>query len=93
VMQVLYYISFWLFVAFSIAKVVMHVALDARNGYPIQYGKTRGYVYLLPYDKEVSIRDEKLKRICNFVYKIAMVLLVITILAAVLRFILKQYPH
>jgi hypothetical protein len=89
--QVLYYISFWLFVAFSIAKVVMHVALDARNGYPIQYGKTRGYVYLLPYGKEVSIRDEKLKRICNSVYKFNMLFLVTTVLTATLRFILKQY--
>ncbi|ULQ55963.1 hypothetical protein KJS94_15035 [Flavihumibacter rivuli] len=65
------YIFFLLaFITIFIAKIIIQIILDRRNGYPIVYGSAWGHVSFLPYNKEVAEEDKKLKTICNKLQKL-----------------------
>lgn len=73
----------------AIAKGSIHVLLDLRNNYKIDFARSKGYVYFLPYDKDVSEKDISLKRICNYLQKIMILSLVFFVIIFLFKFILK----
>lgn len=88
-MQVFFIISVLLFALSFGAKSIIHVILDTRNGYKIDYASSKGFVYFLPYDKDVSGTDESLKRACNYLQKLSIWFLIIFMIAFALRFVNK----
>lgn len=89
-MQIFYIVSLIFFAIFFATKSVIHIILDSRHGYQIQYGSSRGFVYFLPYDKEVSAENLRLKKICNFLQKISIISLVTFLIAFFSRLILSR---
>ena len=89
-MQVFFIISILLFVLSFGAKSIIHVILDARNSHKIDYATSKGFVYFLPYNKDVSGADERLKSACNYLQKLSIWFLTIFVAAFLLRFIGKQ---
>ena len=89
-MQVFFIISLLLFTISFGAKSIIHVILDNRNGYQINYGSSRGFVYFLPYGKEVTVQDEKLKKVCNYLHRVSIFFLATFIIAFSIRYIVKQ---
>lgn len=89
-MQVFVIISVLLFALSLGAKSIIHVILDARNGYKIDYESSMGFVYFFPYRKDVSGGDDRLKRVCNHFQKLSVWFLIIFIVAFLLRFIGRQ---
>ena len=86
-MKILFVISLLLFaIPFSV-KSILHVILDNRNRYQVDYGSSRGYVYFLPYSKEVSAKDENLKRLCNYLHKASLFFLVVFVIVFVIKII------
>lgn len=71
-------------------KGITHVILDIRNGHKIDFARSKGYIYLFPYDKNVAEEDEKLKRLCNLFQKLVMFSLIILIIIFFVRFFLNQ---
>lgn len=71
----------------AMAKGIVHIMLDLRNGYKIEFARSRGYIYFLPYDKEVSPKDERLKRICNFLQK----MLTLSVIIFAIIFLIKTF--
>lgn len=74
-MEKIYIVSLILFAITSISKVLIHVLLDLRNGYRIEYTSVKGYLYILPYDKEVMESDRNLKVLCNWLNKLSILML------------------
>ena len=88
-MKLLFILSLVLCCVLTFAKGVIHVILDLRNGYKIVFARAKGYVYFLPYDKDVSEKDVALKRICNYLQKIMMISVIIFIIVFLLKFFLR----
>ena len=63
-METLYLIALLALIFLTLAKGSLHIYLDYKNGHRIEFGKSRGYIYFLPYENEVSPEYENLKRIC-----------------------------
>lgn len=70
-------------------KSIIHVILDAKNKHKIDFASSRGFVYFLPYNKDVNESDEYLKRVCNYLQKASVLFLVIYFIVFMLRFIIK----
>lgn len=68
-------------------KSIIHAVLDSRNGYKIDYASARGFIYFLPYEKDVSKEDEKLKKACNIFQKLSMLFLIMLVIIYFFRFI------
>ncbi len=79
-MGVLYVLSIGLLAVSSMTKVIVHVILDSRNGFEVEYTSVRGYVYMLPYNKEVKKEDEKLKSVCNILSWLSLIFLIFFLL-------------
>lgn len=88
-MEFIFIISCIFLVISVIIKGVTHVALDIRNGHKVEFARSKGYDYFLPYDKDVSLEDQKLKRLCNRVQKLFIFFLFIFIIVFLTRFIKK----
>lgn len=71
----------------AIAKGIVHVSLDLRNGYKIDFARSRGFVYFLPYDKDVSPKDGRLKQMCNFLQR----MLITSIIIFAIIFLIKIF--
>ena len=82
-MEIAFIISLVFCIIPATLKGIIHVMLDVRNVHRVDFARSKGYVYLLPYDKDVSEGDEKLKRLSAFS-------LVAFIIIFVARFILRQ---
>jgi hypothetical protein len=89
-MQTAFIVSLIFCIIPAIMKGIVHVALDVRNGYKVDFARSKGYVYLLPYNKDVSDKDEKLKRICNYLQKGVVFFLIIFVIVFFVRFVLSQ---
>lgn len=89
-MQTIFIISLIFCIISATAKGIIHVILDVRNGHRIDFARSKGYVYLLPYDKEVSEDNEKLKRVCNQLQKLSIGSLLIFIIVFLLRFVVGR---
>lgn len=89
-METAFIISLIFCVIPAILKGIIHVSLDVRNGHRVDFARSKGYVYLLPYEKEVSEEDEKLKRICNYIQRVFVFSLIFFIIISLTRFILSQ---
>lgn len=76
-MEYFFVISLFAFIILFITKFIIHIMLDRRNGYPIEFGSAWGHVSFLPYDKDVSVEDEGLKKICNKLQKLTIIFLII----------------
>ncbi|HCT22158.1 MAG TPA: hypothetical protein DIW54_01990 [Chitinophagaceae bacterium] len=76
-MQILFIISLLLFAIPFAGKQILHVYLDNRNGYKTYYGGMKSLKYLYPYHDEVSMEDERTKRLCNFLHPVSMFFLVV----------------
>lgn len=84
-MEKIYIFSIVLFTIASISKVWIHILLDLRNGYRIEYTSVKGYLYILPYDKEVRESDNKLKVVCNWLNKLSVFMLVLFVAVFFIR--------
>jgi hypothetical protein len=89
-MQSFFVASVFLFALSFGTKGVVHLILDVRNGHKIDLTSARGFVYFLPYDRDVSEKDEKLKIVCNLFQKLSMLFLVIFIVAHFFFFFYKK---
>ena len=85
-MRVFFILSVLLFAMSFGIKSIIHIILDTRNGYKIDYASSRGLVYFLPYKKDVSEPDGSLKRVCNYLQRLSIWFLIIFIIAFLLRF-------
>lgn len=83
-------ITIYLGLITSGAKGILHIILDYRNGYTITFASAKGYIYFLPYDEEVSEKDEKMKHLCNIFQKLSVFFLIVFILAGLTRTILNS---
>lgn len=63
----------------------MHITLDVRNGYPMQYGSAWGLINFFPYNKDVSKEDEKLKSRCIKLHKLSMIFFIFFIFLYFIR--------
>lgn len=81
----MYLLSIGFLAVTSIAKVIVHVVLDSRNGYEIEYTSVSRFVYMLPYDNEVNEKDEKLKSICNILCRLSLLFLIFFLILFFLR--------
>lgn len=79
-MQVLSIISLLLFAIPFAGKQILHVFLDYRNGYKTYYGGIKSLKYLYRYEDEVSVDDERMKRLCNLLHPLSMFFLVVFII-------------
>jgi len=73
----------------AIVKTIVHIKLDVKNGYKIDFSGMKAFEYVLPYDKQVSQEDEKLKRVCNILNRMLIVCLVVFVIAITMRYFLK----
>ncbi len=89
-MEIAFIISLVFCIILATLKGIIHVMLDVRNAHRVDFARSKGYVYLLPYDKDVSEVDEKLKRSCNYLQRLSAFSLVAFIIIFVARFILRQ---
>ncbi len=89
-LEVFYILSLIGFAIIFIAKSIIYAILDKRNGHPLKYGRVWGYENFLPYDKEVSQKDERLKMRCNKLHKLSIVLLIVFCIVYIVRFIIRQ---
>jgi hypothetical protein len=89
-MEIVFIISLVFCIIPASLKGIIHVTLDVRNGHKVDFARSKGYVYLLPYDKVVSGEDEKLKRICNYLQRLSIFSLIVFIIIFLVRFILSQ---
>lgn len=89
-MEILFIVSLLTCIISTILKGVIHVALDIRNKHNVDFARSKGYVYFLPYSKNVSEEDEKLKRICNFLHRVFIISLIIFIIVYLVRYIVNQ---
>lgn len=89
-MEIAFIISLFFCIIPATLKGIIHVMLDVRNGHRVDFARSKGYVYLLPYDKDVSEGDEKLKRACNYLQRLSAFSLAAFIIIFVARFILSQ---
>lgn len=86
-----FYVIIILLLAVSFgAKSIIHVILDYRNRHKIALTSSKGYVYFLPYDKDVQESDEYLKRVCNYLQKASIFFLIIFIILFMIRFVTKN---
>jgi hypothetical protein len=86
-----FYVIIILLLAVSFgAKSIIHVILDYRNRHKIALTSSKGYVYFLPYDKDVQESDGYLKRICNYLQKVSIFFLVVFIILFMARSIAKN---
>jgi hypothetical protein len=74
-----------LFAISSIAKTIIHIILDSRNGYKVELTGIKAYIYLLPYDKEVDSKYEELKKACNLLQKLQIATLFIFVITFFIR--------
>lgn len=63
-------ISFFLFCT----KFAIHAFLDYKNGYKVKYSPFLAFEYILPYDKNVQGPYQTLKRRCNILYSVTIVI-------------------
>jgi hypothetical protein len=84
-MQVVFVLSVILFAMTTIAKAILHVSLDRKNGHRIYFARSMGYIYLLPYDKDVAPHDEPKKRACNILQKFMILFFVVIIIMTLLK--------
>lgn len=84
----IYLIIVYLFGAAFFSKIILHVYLDNANGYKLAAGSISSFIYLLPYDKEVSERFIKAKIICNWLQKMSIFLFVSTIILLIINTVL-----
>jgi hypothetical protein len=86
ILEICYIVSLIALLLTVFGKGILHVYLDSKNGRKIEYARSRGYVYLLPYEKEISPELEKVKVVCNKFQKGMIYCLVIFLIL----FLLKQ---
>jgi preprotein translocase subunit SecG len=90
--EIFFVLSMLSFVLIFIVKSIIYTILDYRNDYPIMYGRLyQLYIVFWPYDKEVSKKDDKLKRTANYLHKIYILSLIIFVIALILRFINSKH--
>lgn len=89
-MEYLFVISLFAFILTFIAKFFTHITLDRKNGYPIEFGSAWGHISILPYDKDVSEEDERLKKICNKLQKLTILFLIIFLVVFFTRNLLQN---
>ena len=71
--------SFLIFLLIVI-KLIIHSTLDRKNNYETKFAVFSMIRYFLIYEKKVNKQDKKLKNLCNRIYKLAIVLLVLSII-------------
>ncbi len=84
-MDVLFSISVYIFFISLAIKIILHIQLDIGNGYKLSSNPSSTWVYLLPYDKEVTSEFYVKKKKCNKVHKLVVYLLVFMVLMLILR--------
>ena len=87
-MQTLFILSAIFFAGTTIAKAILHVSLDIKNGHRIYFARSMGYVYILPYDKDVAPPDEPKKRACNILQRFMIFFFVLLITLVLLKVII-----
>jgi hypothetical protein len=90
-MKIAFILSLFLYIILATLSAIIHVMLDIRNDHRIDFARSKGYVYLLLYDKNVSEKDEKLKRICNYLKRISFYFLIFLVIILFVRFILMHF--
>jgi len=88
-MSIAYTIISFLFVVSLFAKIIMHIYLDNSHGYKIVVSPISSWIYLFPYEKDVSDEFVKKKIFCNYLQKIMLLFLVLVILSLVLMIFIK----
>ena len=89
-MKIVFIVSSILCIIPTIFKGITHVLLDIRNSHRVDFARSKGYIYFFPYDKEVSEKDEKLKRVCNYFQKLSILFLIVFIMTFLIRLIVGQ---
>jgi hypothetical protein len=89
-MEVAFIVSVLLLTLSFGTKSIIHAVLDARNGHRVEYGSAKGYVYFMPYDKEVSQKDERLKQICNLLHPVSIFSLILFLLVFFVKIIIEM---
>jgi hypothetical protein len=88
-MNLVYNIIAYLFFILLFAKVIVHVYLDNANGYKFVVSPISTWVYLFPYDKEVSDEFIRKKMLCNTLQKLIIIFLCLVIITLVIKIFLK----
>ena len=86
ILKIFFILSTIALVLTALGKAILHIYLDSKTGNKIEFARSRGYVYLLPYDHQVSPELEKTKALCNKFQK-ALIWCTVTFL---LLFFLRQ---
>ncbi len=68
------------FVAF-ILKFILHAYIDSKNGYSVKLSPFLAFEYVLPYNKNIEPKFQKLKNICNILYRISITIFCLTLIA------------
>ena len=89
-MEYLFIFSLIAFLIILITKLIIHIILDMRNGYPQEFGSAWGHVTFFPYDKDVSPDDEGLKKKCNKLQKLTILSLIVFLIVFFARTLLLQ---
>ena len=84
-METAFNLSLLFTIASTITKAITHVILDFRNGYKVEFARSNGYVYFLPYKKSIQEKDEKFRRVCNISQKFMIISLIIFLIIFVIK--------
>ena len=76
-MKIVYLIFSLGFFVLFIIKILIHIFLDYQNGYQV---KAYSIDYMLPYGKVVDKRYKALVTKCNIIYKVSLLLFVLTLI-------------
>jgi hypothetical protein len=88
-MNIAYTIISFLFAVSLFAKIIIHVYLDNSQGYKIVVSPVSSWIYLFPYDKDVSDEFVKKKTFCNYLQKIMLLFFILVILSLALKIFLR----
>lgn len=70
-------------------KGILHVYLDLKNGYTVEFASSKGYIYFMQYDRDVSEEYEGKRKICNIAQRTFLILIGCFVIVSFTRFILK----
>ena len=84
-MKTVFIISIFLFLIPYLIKFILHIYLDNKHGRPLYFGRSYTLQYLLPYEEEVAVEYEQIKRLCNFFQKFTLPTFLILLSAALLN--------
>ena len=79
-MNILYNISGTIAFVLFLVKLLIHINIDRRNDYEIKVGVFSSIQYFLIYNKVVNSEDLKRKKICNYIYRSAILFFVLSLI-------------